>query len=78
MKEKGEVFLVWQKEGLMAPIDPAHVFFMIWALTQTYADFESQISAVMEPKNYEKEIYPPATGYVIEVLVRGLDLKPRL
>jgi len=51
---------------------------MIWALTQTYADFESQISAVMEPKNYEKEIYPPATGYVIEVLVRGLDLKPRL
>tara|TARA_B110000091_G_scaffold18752_1_gene17672 strand:- start:1 stop:714 length:714 start_codon:yes stop_codon:yes gene_type:complete len=78
VKEKGEVFLVWQKEGLMAPIDPAHVFFMIWALTQTYADFESQISAVMEPKNYEKEIYPPATGYVIEVLVRGLDLKPRL
>jgi len=33
---------------------------------------------VMKPKNYEKEIYPPATGYVIEVLVRGLDLKPRL
>ena len=56
VKEKGEVFSVWQKEGLMAPIDPAHVFFMIWALTQTYADFESQISAVMEPKNYEKEI----------------------
>ena len=78
VKQKGQVFLQWQNEGLMAPIDPAHVFFMIWALTQTYADFESQISAVMEPKNYEKEIYPPATGYVIEVLVRGLDLKPRL
>ena len=78
VKEKGEVFLLWQKEGLMAPIDPAHVFFMIWALTQTYADFESQISAVTKPKNYEKEIYPLATGYVVEVLVRGLNLKPRL
>jgi TetR/AcrR family transcriptional regulator len=62
----------------MAPIDPAHVFFMIWALTQTYADFESQISAVIKPNDYDREIYPPATRYAIEVLVRGLDLKPRL
>ena len=78
VKEKGEVFLLWQKEGLMAPIDPAHVFFMIWALTQTYADFESQISAVIRPTDYDSEIYPPATVYAIEVLVRGLDLKARL
>ena len=62
----------------MAPIDPAHVFFMIWALTQTYADFESQIAAVIRPTNYDSEIYPPATSYAIEVLVRGLDLKPRV
>ena len=78
VKEKGKVFLLWQKEGLMAPIDPAHVFFMIWALTQTYADFESQIAAVIRPTNYDSEIYPPATSYAIEVLVRGLDLKPRV
>ena len=78
VKEKGQVFLKWQNEGLMAPIEPAHVFFMIWALTQTYADFESQIAAVIKPNDYDSEIYPPATRYAIEVLVRGFDLKPRL
>tara|TARA_B100000795_G_scaffold255811_1_gene227774 strand:+ start:276 stop:941 length:666 start_codon:yes stop_codon:yes gene_type:complete len=78
VKEKGQVFLKWQNEGLMAAIEPAHVFFMIWALTQTYADFESQIAAVIKPNDYDSEIYPPATRYAIEVLVRGFDLKPRL
>ncbi len=78
VKEKGQVFLKWQNEGLMAPIEPAHVFFMIWALTQTYADFESQIAAVLKPNDYDSEIYPPATRFAIEVLVRGFDLKPRL
>ena len=78
VKEKGQVFLKWQNEGLMAAIEPAHVFFMIWALTQTYADFESQIAAVIKPNDYDSEIYPPATRFAIEVLVRGFDLKPRL
>jgi TetR/AcrR family transcriptional regulator len=78
VKEKGQVFLKWQNEGLMASIEPAHVFFMIWALTQTYADFESQIAAVIKPNDYDSEIYPPATRFAIEVLVRGFDLKPRL
>lgn len=78
VEQKGRIFLQWQKEGLMAPIDPAHVFFMIWAITQTYADFESQISAVTKPNDYDNEIFPLATRYAVEVLIRGLDLKPRL
>lgn len=77
VEQKGRVFLTWQNEGLMAPIDPAHVFFMIWALTQTYADFEPQIAAVIKPSHYDSEIYPQATRYVVEVLIRGLDLKSR-
>ena len=28
-------------------VDPRHLFFMIWAMTQTYADFAVQIRAVM-------------------------------
>ena len=78
IKVKGQVFLKWQNEGLMAPIEPAYVFFMIWAVTQAYADFELQIATVIKPNGYHSEIYPPATRYAIEVLVRGFDLKPRL
>ena len=73
VNEKGKVFKRWQKEGRMAAIDPAHAFFMIWAVTQTYADFETQIQAVTGAKDYDAEIYS-ATGGVVDALVRGLGL----
>ena len=58
----------------MAKIDPAHAFFMIWAVTQTYADFEAQIQAVTGVKNYDQEIYSDASGEVVDALVRALGL----
>ena len=75
VKEKGNVFRRWQQEGQMAKIDPAHAFFMIWAVTQTYADFETQIQAVTAVEDYDTEIYETATTEVVEALVRGLGLK---
>jgi len=75
VEEKGRVFKRWQEEGQMAKIDPAHAFFMIWAVTQTYADFEAQIQAVTAVDDYDAEIYGGATTEVVEVLVRGLGLK---
>ena len=59
----------------MAKIDPAHAFFMIWAVTQTYADFETQIQAVTGVKDYDQEIYSEAAEEVVNALVRGLGLK---
>ncbi|MEK9941829.1 MAG: TetR family transcriptional regulator C-terminal domain-containing protein [Gammaproteobacteria bacterium] len=71
--EKGQVFKRWQDEGRMAHIDPAHAFFMIWAVTQTYADFEAQIKAVTGVSDYDSDIYA-ATDAVVDALVRGLGL----
>jgi TetR/AcrR family transcriptional regulator len=77
VEDKGAVFLQWQAEGLMEPIEPAHAFFMIWATTQTYADFESQIGAVLAVDDYDAEVYPPATKLVTDILIRGFGLKSR-
>ena len=30
----------WIAAGRMAPVEPKHLFFIIWAATQTYADFD--------------------------------------
>ena len=75
VEKKGRVFKKWQEDGLMAKIDPAHAIFMIWAVTQTYADFEAQIQAVTGVKDYDQEIYSDAAGEVVDALVRGLGLK---
>lgn len=37
----------WIKSGKIAAVDPRHLFFSIWATTQTYADFEAQISVLI-------------------------------
>lgn len=36
----------WIADGKLAPIDPIHLIFMIWATTQHYADFAVQVKAV--------------------------------
>ena len=36
----------WADQGRIAPVDPYHLIFSIWALTQHYADFEAQIRMI--------------------------------
>jgi TetR/AcrR family transcriptional regulator len=45
--EKCAVIEGWIKAGKVAPIDPRHLLFAIWATTQHYADFDTQIRAVL-------------------------------
>ncbi|MBA3911389.1 MAG: TetR family transcriptional regulator [Rhodobacter sp.] len=47
--EKALVLTCWMDEGRIARVDPAHLIFSIWALTQHYADFDVQVRAVLGP-----------------------------
>ena len=44
--EKAAVIQAWMKDGKLTQLDPFHLIFSIWALTQHYADFEAQIRLV--------------------------------
>lgn len=37
----------WMDQGKIARMDPVHLLFSIWALTQHYADFDVQVRAVL-------------------------------
>lgn len=39
----------WMDEGRLAAMEPRHLIFSIWALTQHYADFDVQVRAVLGP-----------------------------
>lgn len=41
-----ETINAWVSAGHLAPVDPVHLIFSIWALTQHYADFDVQVRAV--------------------------------
>src|SRR5262245_49614137 len=38
--DKARTIRAWIREGRIADIDPYHLIFAIWAMTQTYADFD--------------------------------------
>ncbi len=44
--EKAQVIARWGREGRIAEVDPHHLIFSIWALTQHYADFAAQIRLI--------------------------------
>ena len=46
--EKCAVIQGWMDAGKLAPVDPAHLVFSIWATTQHYADFAVQISVLLD------------------------------
>ena len=47
--EKSAILSRWMAEGRIARVDPVHLIFSIWALTQHYADFDTQVRAVLGP-----------------------------
>ncbi|MEH6471427.1 MAG: TetR/AcrR family transcriptional regulator [Halopseudomonas sp.] len=65
----------WIEQGLMAPIDPHHLQFMIWASTQTYADFDWQIAAVTGKDSLTDDDYDAAAGLIEQLVLKGCDVK---
>jgi TetR/AcrR family transcriptional regulator len=72
---KAKVIRGWIAAGKMREVDPRHLFFMIWASTQTYADFASQISAVMGRELTEQD-YKTVARQMTDIVLRGCGLTP--
>ncbi len=51
--EKALIIRGWIEQGLLAPHDPYHLLFSIWATTQHYVDFSAQIHAVLSDTSVE-------------------------
>lgn len=51
--EKAEVIAQWASLGRIAPVDPRHLIFSIWATTQHYADFDAQVRGILTPEHDE-------------------------
>lgn len=74
MRRKAAVIEQWIAQDRMAPIDSMHLFFTIWAATQTYADFEVQICAVLGRASLDGEAQARATQHVVSLILRGCGL----
>jgi TetR/AcrR family transcriptional regulator len=70
-KHNIECIQTWVERGQIAPIDPHHLMFSIWAATQTYADFDWQISAITGKAKLDDADYEAATQTIIRLVLKG-------
>ncbi|MEN0107598.1 MAG: TetR/AcrR family transcriptional regulator [Pseudomonas sp.] len=64
----------WIDQGLMAKVDPHHLLFSIWAATQTYADFDWQISIVTGKAKLDDADYEAAAETIIRMVIGGCEV----
>jgi TetR/AcrR family transcriptional regulator len=74
VRSKAKVIAQWVQAGRMAPVDPVHLFFTIWAATQTYADFAVQVCAVLGQTEFSPNDHAQATEHVVALILRGCGL----
>lgn len=51
VEAKADVIKGWIAAGKIKPVDPVHLIFSIWSLTQHYADFDVQVRAILGDKD---------------------------
>jgi len=74
VRRKAAVIEGWIAAGRMAPVDPVHLFFTMWAATQTYADFDVQVRAVLGRSRLTARDHERAADHVVSLILRGCGL----
>lgn len=67
-----EVIERWIAEGRMAPIDPRHLLYMLWATTQHYADFGHQIDTLNGGNPLNDKQWEAAKSNIKTIILRGI------
>jgi TetR/AcrR family transcriptional regulator len=68
----------WIATGKIRAISPAHLLFCLWAMTQTYADFASQIGAVLNKPELDSSVFIEANETITQLVLTSLIIDPPL
>lgn len=72
VQHKSAVIRVWVEAGKLAPVDPQHLLFMLWATTQHYADFAVQVQALTGQTLDNPEFFEQTVASVQTIVLRGV------
>ena len=72
VEHKSAVIRAWIAAGKLAPVDPQHLLFMLWATTQHYADFAVQVQALTGQTLANPAFFEQTVRSVQAVVLRGV------
>ena len=68
------IFNRWAERGLCRQVDGRHLMVLLWASTQVYADWSSQISLVMGKSELEETDFAAAEALIVDMVLRTVML----
>ena len=69
---KSGVIRGWVGAGRLAPVDPKHLLFMLWATTQHYADFAVQVQALTGETLANPAFFEATVANLQRIVLQGL------
>ncbi|HXY98942.1 MAG TPA: TetR/AcrR family transcriptional regulator [Stellaceae bacterium] len=75
VQQKSATIRAWAAAGKIDPVEPEHLLFMIWAMTQTYADFAAQIAAVLGKDKLDEEVFAAARKTMVAMVLKGVGAR---
>lgn len=75
VEKKVAVIQQWIDAGQLAPVNPHHLIFSLWATTQHYADFRTQVEAVTGKTLNDPEFFEEVLASLISMILDGI--RPR-
>ncbi|MBJ7538343.1 TetR/AcrR family transcriptional regulator [Marinomonas transparens] len=71
LNREKETIQTWIDKGLMARISTEHLFISLWAMTQTYADFDAQVKVVLQKDPLDATDYEEAKQFITRMVLAG-------
>ncbi|NAR98437.1 TetR/AcrR family transcriptional regulator [Acinetobacter haemolyticus] len=72
-KRKAKVIQTWQEQGKLSPdIDPELLILNIWAITQNYADFSTQIEMVTGKTLRNRSMFQRTIEHTVHLMLYGV------
>lgn len=75
VEAKSAIIAAWVNTGKLAPVDPHHLIFMIWATTQHYADFATQVEAVTGATLQDDAFFQRTVENVQQMIIEGIRVR---
>lgn len=73
--DKSAIIASWVAAGKLTAVDPHHLIFMLWATTQHYADFASQVEAVTGSTLNDEDFFRRTVENVQRMIIEGIRVR---
>jgi TetR/AcrR family transcriptional regulator len=76
LQADAEQFGRWAAKGWCRPVDARHLMVVLWAATQAYADFATQICLILGKKTLDPQDFAAAEAQIVDMVLRSVLRAP--